>query len=325
MKTSLTFFLLLSTVYSSLGLSPLDSVSFNLGSHIRNSIDELDYQSVVVKTYETANDGRLDWSKFLSLEWNTYQNGLTSLEKRHIAFWFQRGDSPLADRFSMAFELPHQAWSREPVVVQINGYSNVVEFVSSIVKAKSKMDQWMELAFGKEITNLVKRIPSISYSLSDITDAMSRSGGYYIDDKSNMRYDYGFQPVPYDKIEGFNVHGAFFFTMVINAKPDGRERHPGRNKFKPFLVISTEKRYLKYVADSWGELQDGTCVLSESTTKRIVADNTVLIPKTLISYDDVIKLIPLLNPKTAARELQQLRQQHSKDSSVRKKAGDLFR
>ena len=339
-------------VCTTFAASPLDRVSFNLSSHVKRSIDEQDLQAVIVRTYEAGNDRRLNWSKILSpeLSIHTLESGGAFPEKRHIVFWLQSGNAPLTERFSMALELPNQerSWKSnergesfrtDPIVLQVNGYSNVVEFVSSLAKAKSKMDQWMELAFGKEITYLVKRIPSISYSLSDITDA-------------DVVHDSDFRPVSYSKIAGFNVHDAFFYTMIINAKPNLSERYPERYKFKPFLVLSTEKRYLKYVAehlefvkgkridqfgfseqlhesraiaiDPWGELEDGSCVLSEFTTMRIVADNTVLIPKTLISYDDVIKLIPLLNPNSAARELQQLRQQRSKDNSIRKRANDLF-
>lgn len=369
MKVLVRILPLLSVFCTSLAASPLDSVSSNLRSHINSSIDERDAQSVVVRKYETENDKWLTWSGILSPEWKvgTLANGRGVLEKRYVAFWLRHGEAPLAERFSMALEIPHQErtfasydrgeiYQADPVVLQIDGYSNVVEFVSSLVKAKSKMDQWMELAFTREITNLSKRIPSISFTISDITDAMPRKGDYFVSDHG-VAYDSGFKPVSYNVLSGFNVHGAFFYTMIINAKPTGGDRHPERDKYKPFLVLSTEKRYLRYVAnylesvkgkridqfgaieknyellalvsssttDSWIELDDGTCLLPEFKTKRIMADTTVLVPKALMSYNDVANLIPLLNPNTAARELQHLRQQHSKENSLHNKSNDLFR
>jgi len=330
-------------------------------------MSEQESPSVVVRTYETENDRSLSWPVVHLPEWKvgTLANARAALEKRHIVFWLRSGEAPLAERFSMALELPHQERSPEsyrrsefcqadPVVLQINGYSNVVEFVSALAKAKAKMDQWMEVAFEREITNLVKRIPAISYVLSDISDAMLQNGSYYIDDTYGVTYDSGFKPISYNELAGFNVHGAFFFTMIINAKPDKGDSYPEKkNRFKPFLVISTEKRYLRRVIEhlesvrgkridqfnaidklheqsatlsskSWIELDDGSCVLPEFTTKRVMADNTILVPKALISYNDVVKLIPLLNPVPAAKELQKLQQQQNRTNSVRKQSNDLF-
>ena len=366
----LTFLCFLSMFCISFGITPLDGVSINLGSMVRSSIDEQDSQSVIVRTYEAENDRWLYWSNILSSEWNpgTLENARVVLEKRHIVFWLKKGNDPLPERFSLALELPYQErslasykrgeiYQAEPVVLQITGYSNIVEFVSSLSKAKTKMDQWMEVAFEKEITNLAKRIPNISFSLSSITDANSRGSDYYVDDKIGVCLDPGFSSISYHPLTGFNVHDAFFYTMIINAKPYRSDNYSERkNKFKPFLVMSTEKKYLRFVANylddvkgksiekfgaiekqreqralvesmglnSWIELDDGTCVLPEFTTKRIMADTTVLVPKALMSYNDVVKLIPLLNPNSAARELQQLRQQHSKNNSIRKKSNDLF-
>lgn len=367
MKYAVAFLLFLSLVSVSLGTSPLDSVSSNLRIHVAVSMDKQESQAVVVRTYEAENYRSLSWFKISSPELKT---GRATLEKRHIVFWLQSGNAPLAERFSMALELPYQerSWASErhgewhqaePVYLQINGYSNIVEFVSSLSKAKAKMDQWMNVAFEKEITNLVKRIPSISFSLSEISDARPLDEEYYVDKEYGVTRDPGFSPVSYSPLAGFNVEGSFFYTMIINAKPYKGEGYTEKmNEFKPFLVIATEKRHLKYIAEylesvkgkrvdqfgaiektsehlalasspissvSWHELDDGTCVLPEFTTKRVMADSTILVPKTLISYNDVVKLIPLLNPNLAARELQKLQQQHNRENSIRKKSNDLFR
>lgn len=355
MKYAVAFLLFLSLVSVSLGTSPLDSVSSNLRIHVAVSMDKQESQAVVVRTYEAENYRSLSWFKISSPELKT---GYATLEKRHIVFWLQSGNAPLAERFSMALELPYQErssaserrgeWRQaEPVCLQINGYSNIVEFVSSLSKAKAKMDQWMNVAFEKEITNLVKRIPSISFSLSEISDARALREEYYVDDKYGVTRDPGFSPVSYSDLAGLNTSGAFFYTMIINAKPYGGQGYTEKmNEFKPFLVISTEKRLLKHIEREvksrrdnpgglhfspisfgvdWVELDDGTRILPEFTKERVMADTTVLVPKTLISYNDVAKLIPLLNPNSAARELQKLQQQHNRENSIRKKSNDLFR